>query len=156
MGEDSHVVTNTGGPLGPSNANAWSSFKSPLPSMLNSTLSKRGARPVALDRPLWAGLPRTLPIFGVTPQATEEGAHLHQPQLALLLEDPGACTWPQTLESSLRVEPEDCVGHLCYFCPPWVKASLAPRLCSLLPSWTYSLRPSPSCSPRCFTTHSVE
>lgn len=73
MGEDSHVVTNTGGPLGPSNANAWSSFKSPLPSMLNSTLSKRGARPVALDGPLWAGLPRTLPIFGVTPRPQRRG-----------------------------------------------------------------------------------
>ena len=129
-------VTGTGVPLGPSNANVWSSFKSPLPSILNSTLSKRGAWPVALDCPLWAGLPRTLPIFGVTPQAAEEGAHLHQPQLALPLQDPGAWTWLQTLESSLRVEPDGCVGHLGYFCPP--RSRRPPRLCSLLPSWTYS------------------
>lgn len=94
-------VTDTGVPLGPSNADALSSFKSPVPSILNSTLSKRGAQPVALAHPLWAGLPRTLLMLVLPPRAQRRG-----PTCSSL-------SWHCPLKTQLPVPGPRPRNHLC-------------------------------------------
>lgn len=103
-------VTDARVPLGPSNANAWSSNPHFPPS---PTLHSPKGVPSLLLWTIPCGLASQAPCPSwALPPGPQEVVHLHQAHLALLLKDTDACAWPQTLESSLRVEPEVCMEIL--------------------------------------------